>query len=588
MTYPIVTNGICRYSVVCAKTADETVRYACNELRRFLFECTGAAVPVLSDICPYTRPELRIGPDVRDDPFYRTLDIAALGDEGFTIRTHGSDIYIIGGGSRGTLYGVYAFLERFLGCRWFTPTVSRIPKRRELILEDVDITERPAFESRDAYWGSAFDGTFCARNRLTSSKALIANEQGGKLRWFNFHHAMYDLVPPGKYAQEHPEYYALVDGKRLTEHAQLCLSNPDVVRIAAETLKGWIRANPDCTVFSVAQNDGSGYCTCDACRALDEAEGTPCASLLNFANQLADAVRGEFPHVLLHTFAYYYSVVPPKTLRPRENVIVRLCNISCDFGRPFTEGARLDPKPYTREFIESLEKWGQIAPRLYIWDYCTDFRCYLQPFPNLDALGENIRLYRDMGVRGVFMEGDFSHGCAAYMNELQVYLQARLMWNPDLDIKEETDVFLSGYYGNAAPYIRRFLDLTQAAVRDAYRDPAFRMTIYEWPDSAFIADAYVDEAERLMNMAAAAAEDDAVRYRVERTRLSVEFLKLTRMPTDTPMRSALIDAFGQKLRKYGVSEITERGWLDPSIEGLKKSRYARDIRDNYLWMYYRM
>jgi len=587
MSYQIVRESRCQYAIVCARNADETTRYAANELQKYLYRCTGASAAIMSDISPCIRlsvepqPEIRIGPDVRRDPYYAEIDFDALGDEGFLIRTHGEHIYITGKTSRGTLYGVYEFLERFLGCHWYAPGVDVLPFNRNLTIPDTDFTDKPAFEYRDAYWGCAFDGDFCAHNRLNSAKAVISPEQGGKMRFYNFHHACLDLVPEADYFAEHPEYYAMRDGER--KPTQLCLSNPEVRRIAAQTLRRWIAENPYATVFSIAQNDNQEYCTCPECRKLDEAEGSPCASLIDFANALADDIAKDFPHVLLHTFAYQYSVVPPKTLRPRKNVIVRLCNIGADFSKPYTEGAKTDER--TKEFVNSLNIWNGRAERLYIWDYCVNFVNYLLPFPNLECLQPNLQMYRDCGVRGVFMEGDFSHGCAAFFCELQAYLQARLLWNPDCDYEAEMDGFLNAYYGKGAPFVKEFIGLMNERARAVPR-----MSIYQWPDFELFTDEFTAKGLSLFTKAALAAENEQVRCRVERTALGVEYLYLVRLPMETAGRNDMIDAFGEKLRKFRVTEITERGHLDEAIEGMKPLRYGKAMRRDgqYYHMYYRM
>lgn len=582
----LVQNGRSAATIVTSRRAGETVRYAANELHRFLYRCVGSPAAVMSDISPSRQPEVRIGPDVRDDPFYAELDLSGLGDEGYRIFTRGEDLYILGATPRGTLYGVYAFLERFLGVRMYAPGVTVTPRCTGLTVTDIDITGKPAFEYRDAYWGCAFDGEFCAFNRLNSAKAVISEEQGGKMRFFNFHHACLDLVPEAKYFAEHPEYYAERNGVRTP--AQLCLSNPDTRRIAARTLRGWIRGNPHTRVFSVAQNDNQEYCTCEKCRALDEREGNggvpaPSASIIDFANFLADDIRDDYPDVLLHTFAYQYSVVPPKTLRPRKNVIVRLCNIGADFAHPYGESEAHDAP--TREFTESLRRWNGLAGRLYVWDYCTDFSHYLLPFPNLHCLQPNMRLYRDNGVKGVFLEGDFSHGCAAFFCELQAYLQAKLLWDPDADVEAETDGFLNAFYGKGAPYIRRYIALLTgraAAVE--------RMGLYVQPENPVYSDEFAAEGVSLFEQALAAEPDETVRRRIDRTKLGADYLYLVRLPMDAPGRDAAFDAFAERLRLHGVTEITERGALEPAIEGLKTARYGKGMRagGHYYHMYYRM
>ena len=44
-------------------------------------------------------------------------------------------------------------------------------------------------------------------------------------------------MPPEEFYKKHPEYYSLIDGKRIFERAQLCLTNPDVLRIITDRIK---------------------------------------------------------------------------------------------------------------------------------------------------------------------------------------------------------------------------------------------------------------------------------------------------------------------------------------------------------------
>ena len=138
------------------------------------------------------------------------------------------------------------------------------------------------------------------------------------------------LLPPEKYFAEHPEYYALIDGKRTAKHlySQPCLSNPDVLRIMIEGIRSWLRDNPEARLVSVSQNDSfviGSYCTCPACRAVNEEEGAPSGSLIRFVNAVAEALEPEFPEVTFDTLAYQYSTQPPKLTHPRHNVAIRMC-----------------------------------------------------------------------------------------------------------------------------------------------------------------------------------------------------------------------------------------------------------------------
>ena len=94
---------------------------------------------------------------------------------------------ITAGRGRASLYGVYAFLERYIGFKCFTKDIERFDKVDTLAVEDLDIRENPAFEYREVYFRSAFDSEFCVKNRLNSNMAYIPKEKGGKLKFYNFH-----------------------------------------------------------------------------------------------------------------------------------------------------------------------------------------------------------------------------------------------------------------------------------------------------------------------------------------------------------------------------------------------------------------
>ena len=188
------------------------------------------------------------------------------------------------------------------------------------------------------------------------------------------------MVPPNEYFDQHPEWFSLRNGKRTHDHAQLCLSNPQLRDFVVERVKQWLREAPDARIISVSQNDWHGACECDACKAMDDTEGSHAGSLLAFVNYVAEKIEPEFPDVAVDTLAYQYTRRPPLTIKPRPNVIVRLCSIECNFREPLDS-------PANAAFGDDLRNWSKICNWLYIWDYTTDFAHYVQPHPNWFTLG---------------------------------------------------------------------------------------------------------------------------------------------------------------------------------------------------------
>lgn len=573
----IIKNGICNYHIVGANFSSPCDRYAASQLQHYIYKSTGVFIPYFSDRCAKRTPEIIVGIDTRNagslvDP----AAIKALGEEGCLIKTVGEDIIITGGTDRGTLYGVYEFLERFLNFRAFTKEVERIDALDELIIPETDITVIPDFEYRDVYFRRAFYGEFAAKNRLNSTLCDLSREKGGNLKFYNCHHSADDLVAPSLYFDVHPEYFAEVEGKRCPD--QLCLSHPDVFDISLKTVRKWIKENPDCKVFSVAQNDNQNYCRCEKCRAVDEAEGSPAGSNITFVNRIAAEIAKTDPDVLIHTFAYQYTRVAPRNVKPLPNVIVRLCNIECEWGDSIENIAAAKPDSKTAEFLNNIKDWSAICDRLYIWDYAVNFSHYLMPFPNFKTVAENLKIYKKYGIKGMLQQGNFSYGASPSMDDLKIYMMSRLMKDTSLDPDVLISEFTSAVYGKAGEYMKQYTELLCSAVEGKY------LCLYDQPDAEYITDRLLNECDILFEKALSTAGTEEIRKRIEYEYLSVDFLKTVRIEDDA-LRAAETDRFAAKVRAAGITEIMERIHLELSFEMMKDNRYASDRSKGYR-MYY--
>ena len=383
------------------------------------------------------------------------VPLAQLGEEELVIRSEGDRVLLAGGRPRGMLYAVSRFLQDQCGVRWWTPWASRIPHKPTLKIAEVNIRAKPAFEYRDPHWRCAFDGDWSWHNFCNGLGAHLTQEQGGSVVYKYFVHSFYELVPPEKYFAEHPEWFSLVKGKRTRDNAQLCLWNPELRDFVVQRVKEELRKSPQAGIISVSQNDCFNPCECDHCKALDDAEGSHAGSMIAFVNYIAEKIEPEFPNVAVDTLAYQYTRKPPRTLRPRPNVIVRLCSIECNFREPLDS-------PSNTAFATDIRGWEQQADRLYVWDYVTDFAHYLQPFPDWFTLGPNLRFFQAHHVRGVFEEGAYESP-GAEMAEMRAWVLAQLFWNPQQNDRALIREFLDGYYGAAGRPISSYLELMQKA-----------------------------------------------------------------------------------------------------------------------------
>jgi hypothetical protein len=458
-------NRASNYIIMMDEAASPSEVYAGNELVRFVTEVTGAVLPLVTHTNArylrgtYGQAKLLImGKTAETAQMGLDAAINSMGDEGFIIKTVGDTIVIAGGKLRGTLYGVYTFLEDYLGCRWYTPVVSNIPERDAVDLPEIDVAKRPAFVIREAFNMENFDGDWAARNKANGSSHRLLPHHGGANRYVGVH-SFRHLCPPEIYFDEHPEYFSEVDGVRIKERTQLCLTNPDVFDIVLQSVRKLIIDHPDCTLFSVSQNDWFNYCTCPACRTVDEEEDSHMGTVLRFVNKIDTEIRKEFPDKRIDTLAYKYTRRLPKITRPNPGLVIRLCTIECCFSHPLAE-CHAEKNDMPSNFYEDICAWSQVCNDIFIWDYTTDFHHYLTPFANLHVLKRNLEFFREHGAISMFEEG-CPDTFLSYAGELRQYVLAKLMYDMDLDDKMLIDEFLTGVYEDAAPWVRAFYDFWQ-------------------------------------------------------------------------------------------------------------------------------
>jgi hypothetical protein len=517
----LVDNGRSEYSIVTGQEASPAEKRAAGELQRFLEEISGARLPIVTADRPVRGKSILVGDSAALRARQPGVAFDSLGPEGYVLKTLGSDLVIGGGRPRGTMYGVYGYLDK-LGCRWFTENVSRIPKTRSIPLPALNETGRPSFEYREPFFAEALAKDWAARNRQNGNRMLLDDSTGGKVEYFPFVHSFAQLVPPEKYFDQHPEYFSLIDGKRRAGvHSQLCLTNAGTLRAALGTVREWIATHPEATIYSVSQNDWTGWCECDNCRKVEEEEGgAHSGPLLRFVNALAAEIEKTHPEKLIDTLAYWYTEAPPARVRPRPNVRIRLCPIDACIAHPFDE-CRHDAY-----FMDNLRSWSQITNQLYIWHYNTNFHHYLAPCPDFDELAADIPMYQRHGVVGIFLEGAPTPAGGAESAELRSYVMARLLWDVNTNVRRDIEEFHHACYGAAAAPMLEYFDLVQQQVRAAPKGKGAHMWIFDPVTAEYLGPEFLNRARTLLRRAAAVAGNKDVRRRVQKAQLSIDYVEV--------------------------------------------------------------
>jgi hypothetical protein len=531
-----------------------------------------------------------------ENPWIHYADLEGLGDDGYAVRSidlrhrpriqglqmrraripmRYRHLVIAGGEKRGTLYGVYDFFRKYMGVRWLTPDCTHIPDPPADGLPEIEDRYVPDIPWRDTnYWIFTRHPEFAAVHHINGNSVSAIPESRGGFEGYagGFGHTFFSLVNPETYFGEHPEYFSEVNGKRM-KNSQLCMTNPEVADIATESVRKLLReAPPNRRVVSVTQMDWPFWCECASCKALTEKEKSLSGPLIHFVNRIAENIEDEFPEAFIDTFAYTWSRKAPAHVKPRDNVIVRLCSIECDFSVPLTSRK----SALNRAFRRDIRQWERITENLFIWDYTQNWYAFQGPHPNYFVLQPNIRFYRDHGVYGLFEQA--AHSPGADFEYLKAWIIARSLWNPDLDGRALYDEFMDLYYREAAPFLREYHQL----LLDKVHETDYELTIFskmEWMDAAM-----AEKARAIFDRAFNAVQEKKIRARLERAYLPVQYAALV-CPPDIEIaedryilrrpESLELNEYRALLKEYEVTRLEDRPIeaLSERLNGKTPPRY---------------
>lgn len=465
----------------------------------------------------------------------RGLASAQFVDEAWIVRSFGHDVVMNGGGTRGCLYAVYAFLENVCGVRWWADGDEDVPAAHPLVLPELRLSGRPHFRYRDIFRDvsekEGFDPKIAVRNRLNGNGiSFIPPEYGGGCVFGPpaHCHSWDRLLPFAEHGKTHPEWYSLQsDGRREGAQlaGQLCLSCPGLPEVLAARVEEMIaqgaaaakaKGLPAPRFYDISMNDNKHYCTCEKCRASQKKYGVSGDQLL-FENKVAEIVGRRHPEVRLAVLAYYEGEEVPKGgVRAADNLIVRLTNTKQNMAAGIFE-------PDNRFMHDHLAEWKGFADNIFVWDYSTTFYDSTRGFPvaSEQHLGERIRYFADQGVKGMLIEQEDRNRCD--LDELKYHLQAKFLEDPTRDPLAVVADFANRYYGAAGEKIlesRRYLDRIRKERRAGtswFPGPA---------EFCYVHDEDLAEMSRLWDEAERAVADDPKRLaRVRRSRRGLDGLK---------------------------------------------------------------
>ncbi len=513
-----------RIEVLCALNPTKTIQVAAQELKEYFTKYQEEAFEKKYKMNQVVLGKLNGLPKMEDLEKIKNHD-------GFLIKLYDGVLYICGKTDRGTLYGVYHFIEKYIGVEWLTPDCEIKTEGKDIPLGLEEVYDFSAY-MRWNHSHAGFDQRYRARQRTNFTVGDINDVPSyGDLRgikfafsWGLFGHTFEVLLPYEKYYVAHPEWYSFAKAHVGENHRyQICLTNPEVLNIVTKNALAYLRENPDCNIISISQNDSyadfqNNYCVCDNCREIFEEDGSYAAVLIQFVNKVAREIKKEFPNVYVHTFAYNFTEEPPVTVTPDDNVIVQFC-LHLPFGRSITENT-----PITNKERLKFESWNKISKRMFVWTYICNHAWYVAPIGNFKSLYDNTIYFLKSGVFGIFQQGNQDYTIGEFSN-LRSYLTAKMFQNPNMTYEEYwnyLEIFTTGYFGYGGKYIAEYIKMLDRKFHYANLTPSSQNKMLSfYADEQFIAAGKVLYEKALSN-----TQDLVHRERILKNRLQLDFCEL--------------------------------------------------------------
>ncbi|MBO5396358.1 MAG: DUF4838 domain-containing protein [Clostridia bacterium] len=560
----IVEDGESDYYIVTADNHDECIDTAAEELQTYIEKISGAKLGIVPESAlPEGADAVYLGETALSDTV--DFDYSSIKEDGFLLYSDGENFIIRGEDSRGTLFGVYTFLEEYLGVRWFTPTLERVPESDDVVIDKaLSRVVEPSFAvRRNDTMGT--NEAYRARTRMNVSFHKNATKYGGTLTYSLWDASLITLVPKSLFA-EHPEYFAMDEnGNRHTDH--VCMTNPDVLELVVKNCREIMtNAENGAKFIHIGQDDNINYCHCENCEALYEKYGAVSAPTLIFTNNLADILGPEFPDYTFTFYAYNETDRPPTdtSLRCRPNVAPVLCGLhkACRSHSLLECGAQDGNETLMNlygdnypQIAEDFKRWTEVSDRTYIYDYTINFLFSAQFFSNFEYMQETMKYMHDIGITGYMYNCGDGHYAA--FNELRNYLLCKLQWDVNADVEYHINDFMKEYYGEeAAPYIKEILDIQTAQIRATAH--AFD---FDWHyQSGYYPIHTMMKLDLLWDKALKAEGNEEQKANVEIANLSWEFFKANQMQLEyfflNPLRMKEQEWLYDKFKEHGINRVS--------------------------------
>ncbi|MBP1993526.1 DUF4838 domain-containing protein [Paenibacillus eucommiae] len=521
----LIENGQSPAIVLVDAGADEQVLNAADTLVEYVRKSTGVELPIQTTAVEGLQAgviRIYVGTSASEDQQQLNHLLAGLTGDGFVMVANDNRITIIGPTDWGTEFGVYEFLERYVGVRWLLPGPDGedVPERSTISIPLGTIREQPAAISRQ-FWGT---------ETITTNEFTIPSTNTEWARHnriyenIQFHHNMKNLFDPVFFSQ-HPEYY--VDGVIPTSPYdwQPCM-NDTTAEVAIGRIIDYFDKNPDKQSYSLGVNDSKRFCEAkpDHPNYTGEINSIGYLNMSEiyypWVNKIVEGVLAQHPDKYFGLLAYWNVYDPPTNVQLNPRVIPYITDDRMSW---------LDPAMGNLG-KQHTEKWREAASNLAFYEYLYGSP-YNVPRVYPQQMSEVYKYAKDHGV--------IAHVAELYPNfgeGAKPWLSAKLQWNPDLNVDDLLDEWYVRTVGaEAAPYLKQYYEYweqfwtTRIFTTEWYLDWASSPERYNYLnlfDSSYLKAVTKEDmaaSRLLMEQVVAKSQSDKQKVRAQKLMLAFEF-----------------------------------------------------------------
>lgn len=355
----------------------------------------------------------------------------------------------------GTLLAAYTLLDDVLGVRWFWPGPfgEHVPRRPDATLPELRLRRVPAFSIRSVSVGIT---SYYRRDFTEAARRWQRRTRQGWTRSASFGHSWSATFggANGPTFREHPEWFALVHGKR--RPPQMCTTNPAVIdRVVERVLQTAL------DIVNISPSDGGGFCECDSCTKLDvpgvlsydNRHVQLSDRIFTYANEVARRVRKKDPKKGVGIHAYTFYNRPPRNLQALEP------NLYVSFV--YQAAAHRNPENLN-EWRDVVRGWQKLGAKMVVREGWGNHYTQDLPYLHYRQILANLSEARALGFVGAYGDGTKCFATQAP----NYWAVTRMMADPDRDPAGVMADFYASAYGPAAAEMEAYFE-TYAKALDA-------------------------------------------------------------------------------------------------------------------------